>query len=264
MLREIQMTDHEQQLDAELVKAWQEKRCEKSLNTLVESYYQNIFRRMKGKTNNLEDAEEVTQDTFVKLINSLDNYSDTGKFANYLSTIATSVLIDFYRKNGTSFDSDSLEYEMRLDNDSNRKDEETYFAEQKIEYLTTHCIPNLPTKERLVFLLLHESELWDFDTPLEWSHIAALNGIDTKTAWERFETARESLMKGASAKNLDMEDLLIFLLWTQAKRPFKAGHTLKYFAELIGEAEQNLRNWSHRAKKSLDTHLSQYVEALES
>lgn len=258
------MTDDEKQRDAALVKAWQEERCEKSLNTLVEFYYQNIFRRMKGKTNNLEDAEEVTQDTFVKLINSLDNYSDTGKFANYLSTIATSVLIDFYRKNGTSFDSDSLAYEMRLDIDGNRKDEESYFADQKVHYLISHCIPKLPTKERLVFLLLHESELWDFDTPLEWSHVATLNGIDTKIAWERFETARESLMKGASAPDLDMEDLLIFLLWTQAKRPFKAGYTLKQVAELIGEAEQNLRNWSHRAKKSLDACLSQYVESLES
>lgn len=242
---------YESQSDSELVQAWQKKRNETALNTLVERHYQTIFKRIDYRVHNTEDAKEVTQDVFIKLIKSLDNYKDEGKFPNFLNTIASTQMIDFFRKNGKKFDADELKYEMH-DNDYMPNDGSDLQAERKIEHLTTHCIPHLPPKERLVFLLLHESELWDFDTPLEWSHLAALNGIDKQTAWERFESARESLMQGTPASEVDMEELLIFLVWTQAKRPFKAGKTLKQFAALLGESEQNLRNWSHRATKKLN------------
>lgn len=255
------MTENREISDSDLIEAWRMRRCEKSLNILIKRHYQKIFKRIKAKTNNYEDAKEVTQDSFLKLVKSLQNYKDEGKFTHFLNTIATSTLIDFYRKNGTSCDIESLKYEMQLDIGSTRNDDSSYFAEQKVEYLTSHCVPLLPANERLVFLLLHESELWDFDTPLDWSHIAKLNGIDKETAWARFESARKALMKGVSAEQVDREHLLIFLLWTQANRPFKSGYTLKYFAELLGEAEQNLRNWSHKAKNNLKTSLAEYAEA---
>jgi len=255
------MIEYEEHSDSDLVKEWQTAQCDKALNVLVKRHYKTIYRRMKAKTNNREDAKEITQDAFLKLVKNLESYKDNGKFTNFLNTIATTTLIDFYRKNGTSFDEESLEYEMQLDNENSRNDDISYLAEKKVEYLTTHCVPQLPPKERLVFLLLHESELWDSDTPLEWSHIATLNGIDKETAWARFESAREILMKGLPAEKVDIEELLIFLLWTQANRPFKTGYTLKYFANLIGEAEQNLRNWSHKAKNNLNESLSQYAQA---
>lgn len=242
--------DYEDMSDAELIHAWQENRDEMAVNVLVERHYKNVFKRIDFRLHNTEDAKEVTQDVFVKLIGSLDNYKDEGKFTHFLNTIATTQMIDFFRKNGKTFDAEELKHEM-YDESYSPNDGSELFAEKQVEHLITHCIPKLPPHERLVFLLLHESELWDFDTPLEWSHLAALNGIDKKTAWERFESARESLMKGKSADKIDMEELLIFLVWTQAKRPFKAGNTIKEFANLLGEADQNLRNWSHRATKKL-------------
>jgi len=248
--------------DSELVYAWQNQRDESALNTLVTRHYPIIFKRIRVRVRNPDDAQEITQDVFIKLIASLDKYTDEGKFPHFLSSVASSQLVDFYRKSGKDPTPEELDEGHLLDSsspDGNPADK--LLVAQKVEYLTEHCIPQLPAPERLVFLLMHESEFWDFESPLEWSHIATLNGVDKKTAWERFESAREALMKGTSAGNIDTEELLIFLVWTEAKRLTKAHHTLSYFANLLGEAEQNLRNRSHKAKKRLDECLESFVEA---
>jgi len=250
--------------DAELVKLWQMQRNEQAFRTLVEKYYATVFQRIRRKVANVEDAKEVTQDVFTKLVTSLDNYSEQGKFIHFLNTLVGNQIIDYYRKNGRDFDEEAVRHELygeliSRNNESGALAEQIH-VERKVAYLTEQCIPNLPPNERLVFLLLHESELWDFDSPLEWSHIATLNGIDKQTAWKRFESARESLMKGTTANQVDKEDMIIFLVWTQAKRPFKATLPLAHFAELLGEEHQNLRNWSYRAKKNLGQRLTEYAE----
>jgi len=257
-----QPKDFSSHSDTELVNAWQKDRNEPALNELVTRHYPVVFKRLKAKVANPADAQEITQDAFIKLVNSLDNYVDEGKFTHFLNTVASSQLVDFYRKNGKHAIADELDEAIHIDDTSQSDNpEDNALAAQQVEYLTEHCIPQLPAQERLVFLLMHESEFWDFDCPLDWSHIAALNGIDKKTAWTRFESAREALMKGISVSKVDVEELLIFLVWTEAKRPFKASHTLSYFANLLGEAEQNLRNRSHKAKKRLDECLATFVGA---
>ena len=87
--------------------------------------------------------------------------------------------------------------------------------------------------------------------------MATLNGIDKETAWKRFESARDTLMAGATANQVDREEMLIFLVWTQAKRPFKAGLPVARFAEMLGEKHQSLRNWSFQAKKNIEQCLDQ-------
>jgi len=257
--------DYKNLTDSELVKLWQMQRDKKALNNLIEKHYVIIFRRIKNKVANVEDAREVTQDAFTKLVTSLSKYSDQGKFTHYLNSLVSSQLIDYYRKNGKDYDEDAIRHELYDDlnsrNDGSGVLAEQLYTEKKVARLTEQWIPNLPPNERLAFLLLHESELWDFETPLEWSHIATLNGIDKKTAWKRFESARESLMKGVKANQVEREDMLIFLVWTQAKRPFKTSPPLAHFAELLGVEHQRLRNWSHKAKKNLEQCLIQYSES---
>jgi len=245
--------------DADMVEAWRTNNDEAALNALVSKYYPLVFRRLKYKVSSLSTAEDITQNSFIKLIKSLDNYTEQGKFASFLSTIVSGQIIDYYRINGKHSLDEEFNADFHIDENSTQNDlADNLSASREIEYLVTHCIPRLPVQERLVFLLMHESEFWDFETPLDWTHLAVLNGIDKETAWARFESAREMLMTGTPTDRIDTEDLLIFLVWTEAKRPFKTNHTLQYYASLLGEAEQNLRNRSHKAKKRLDECLSSY------
>ena len=245
--------------DAEMVEAWKTNKDETSLNALVSKYYPLVFRRLKYKMSSVSTAEDITQNSFIKLIMSLDNYTEQGKFANFLSTIVSGQIIEHYRIDGKHSLDDEFNADFHIDDKSTQNDlADNLSTSREVEYLVTHCIPRLPVQERLVFLLMHESEFWDFESPLDWTHLAVLNGINKETAWGRFESARKMLMTGTSVDQIDNDELLIFLVWTEAKRPFKTNHTLQYYASLLGEAEQNLRNRSHKAKKRLDECLSNY------
>jgi len=82
-----------------------------ALESLITNYYPIIFAFIARRTGNHELAKDLTQDTFLRLVNGIGGYKPTGKFANYLFTIAVNVCHDYYRKNRILFedvDMDSL------------------------------------------------------------------------------------------------------------------------------------------------------------
>lgn len=66
---------------------------------LVEKYYDKIFfyckRRFFGNTSL---AEDLTQDTFMKVISSIDSYKFSGSFFNYLFTVAVNTCNNYSKK----------------------------------------------------------------------------------------------------------------------------------------------------------------------
>lgn len=66
---------------------------------LVKKYYNQIFsfcvRRCSG---NRAVASDLTQDTFLKVIENIQNYKFTGKFFNYLFTITVNVCRNYHNK----------------------------------------------------------------------------------------------------------------------------------------------------------------------
>jgi RNA polymerase sigma factor (sigma-70 family) len=71
---------------------------QKSYSILVERYQGFVFtitlRYVKGR----EDAEEVSQDVFVKAYRSLADFKGNSKFSTWLYTITTTTCITFLRK----------------------------------------------------------------------------------------------------------------------------------------------------------------------
>lgn len=70
-----------------------------AFETLVRKYYQNIYqfcvRRCNGDT---ALAADLTQDTFLKLIEHIQQYRLTGKFMNFLLTIAVNTCNNHFKK----------------------------------------------------------------------------------------------------------------------------------------------------------------------
>ncbi len=72
-----------------------------ALNDLIAAYWQPVYRFVSYKTGNPEDAQEITQETFVRTFRALPNYQKTGtSFKTYLDRIALNLVIDFWRKKG--------------------------------------------------------------------------------------------------------------------------------------------------------------------
>ena len=71
---------------------------EKAAEVLIRRYYTSVLRYCKRQCFNLEKAEDLTQETFLKLFKNLSGYKEKGKFKAYLYTIANHLCIDESRK----------------------------------------------------------------------------------------------------------------------------------------------------------------------
>ena len=63
---------------------------------LISLFYTKIFRYIYYRVNQKEDAEDLTNDVFVRMLESLDKQS--GSFYAWLYQIASNRVIDYYRK----------------------------------------------------------------------------------------------------------------------------------------------------------------------
>ena len=71
-----------------------------SLRILIERYQQRLYSYIMMMVRKRELADDIFQDTFVKIINTLKsgNYKDEGKFIQWAMRIAHNLVIDHFRK----------------------------------------------------------------------------------------------------------------------------------------------------------------------
>lgn len=74
---------------------------EKSLEVLIVRHKQRIFGFVLSKVLDREIAEDIFQDTFIKVINTLKRgaYNEEGKFLPWVMRIAHNLVIDHFRRN---------------------------------------------------------------------------------------------------------------------------------------------------------------------
>lgn len=85
-------------MDPDFFLIWNMKRGDHAaMDTFVRRYYPVILRYCQYRLNCREDAEDLTQDTFVRFFAALPTYAHRGKALNYLYTIAGNLCRDYYR-----------------------------------------------------------------------------------------------------------------------------------------------------------------------
>lgn len=70
------------------------------LEVLINRYKNRVFSYILMVVKDRELAEDIFQDTFIKVVRSLDSgsYKDDGKFCPWVMRIAHNLIIDFYRR----------------------------------------------------------------------------------------------------------------------------------------------------------------------
>ena len=73
---------------------------ENALNFLVDKYRSRIFGFIISKVKNKEVAEDIFQDAFIKVINTIKKgkYNEQGKFIVWVMTITHNLIMDYFRK----------------------------------------------------------------------------------------------------------------------------------------------------------------------
>lgn len=71
---------------------------EKSLENLIKKYLKHIYNFIYRNIGNVADAEDITQEVFLKVWKNIRKFDQTKKFKPWLFQIAKNTLIDFFRK----------------------------------------------------------------------------------------------------------------------------------------------------------------------
>jgi RNA polymerase sigma factor (sigma-70 family) len=104
---------------------------------LVQRYQSYVFTLVLRFTDNREDAEEISQDVFVKAYRSLADFRGDAKFSTWLYTIVRTSCITFLRKK--KLDTTSLDNERTSLQLENR---ESGFTANAIEQKSKHAMVN--------------------------------------------------------------------------------------------------------------------------
>ena len=72
---------------------------------LLKIYYRDIFAYLRRLCGNRHDAEDLIQQTFLKVWSSLDGFAGRSKFSTWLYRIAHNTFLDWLRKNAAGIQS---------------------------------------------------------------------------------------------------------------------------------------------------------------
>jgi RNA polymerase sigma factor (sigma-70 family) len=153
---------------------------------LVNRYQNYVFTLALRFTKNREDAEELSQDIFIKAYRALADFRGASKFSTWLYTIVNTTCITFLRKKRLevhSLDNEKV-FEAADSQDSGMR---ANLVEQKSRVsMVTNAIKMLSTDDAEVITLFYKGE-----QTLE--EIAQILGIEANTAKVRLHRARTRL-----------------------------------------------------------------------
>ena len=123
---------------------------------IYEAYARKILNFIYRMINSLEEAEDLTQDTFVTVYKKLGTLKDNRKFEPWLFRIARNYVYQTYRTRtplSSSIDSLNEDGQPSIQLPDERKNPDEAFQTQELENIVAEAISSLPEKYREVFVL---------------------------------------------------------------------------------------------------------------
>jgi RNA polymerase sigma-70 factor (ECF subfamily) len=117
---------------------------------VVDQYARPLHRLAYRLTRNEDDAEDVVQETFIRLFRRIDSFDGRSSFATWLHRVAANAALDLLRKRRPEEGEERLE-EMHADNDS----AQTIVDRLTVRRAVGEGMKSLSGKERTAFILRH-------------------------------------------------------------------------------------------------------------
>ena len=132
------------------------KTKEKAYKELVSTYKERLYWQIRRIVVNHEDADDVLQNTFIKIFKNIENFNQESKLFSWMYRIATNESITFINKRAKHRNLDIADYQKEL---SSNLAEDPYFSGDQIQLILQKAIATLPQKQQLVFNMKYFGEL---------------------------------------------------------------------------------------------------------
>ena len=164
-----------------------------AMEILVERHQQPLFGFVYRFCNNYQQAQDLVQDVFMRLIRTAKTYEPRAKFTTYLYTLAHNLCIDYIRRNQKRRNvslSDPVDVEDGLKLEDTMKDQgpnpEQQYHQKNFREALQQALSELPDEQREVFLLREQQNL-------AFDEIARVVGCLPSTAKSRMRYALQSI-----------------------------------------------------------------------
>ena len=170
------------------------------LEKLISRHKNRIYAYILMITKNKELADDLFQDTFIKVINTLrsGSYNEEGKFLQWVMRIAHNLTIDHFRKsNRIPVIDNSKNENFDIFENLNMMDKsiEDRIITEQIHKDVRKLIELLPDEQREVLYMRHYAEM-------SFKDIAEVTGVSINTALGRMRYALINLRKLITEKNI--------------------------------------------------------------
>jgi RNA polymerase sigma-70 factor (ECF subfamily) len=190
----------QQRSDQDLVKLFIQG-DQSSIEVLINRHKNKVFTYIILIVKNQSLAEDIFQDTFIKVIKSLKEgkYKDNGKFVSWVIRIAHNLTIDHFRKEKQINTYSNEDYEADIFNSRKLSEStiEDIMVESQIIKEVRLLIDELPEDQKQVILLRHYGGL-------SFKEIAEQTDVSINTALGRMRYALINLRKLIEQKNLSL------------------------------------------------------------
>lgn len=174
----------------------------KAFDVLLSRNQSKLFSYIMFIVRDEELANDIFQDTFVKVITKLQEgkYVVTGKFAYWITRIAHNVIMDWYRQQNNeriveaSEDNDLSKLKDNSVIDSNR---ELELVNEQVLQDVKRLMNNLPTPQREVVYMR-------FYQDLSFKEIAEITGVSINTSLGRMRYALMNLRRMATEHHMQL------------------------------------------------------------
>jgi RNA polymerase sigma-70 factor (ECF subfamily) len=189
---------------------------------IAERYKDKAFSLIIKIIKNREEAEDVLQDSFLKIFRAIieNKFEGKSKFSTYIYSIVYNTAIDCYKKNKTlnegltSFDTfyiDDESFDIQIENrlDHNLYEESTHFNaaklmdENEIKGIINKYLKLLPENYAVILTMYYINEL-------SYSEISSLINLPSGTVKNRLFRAKEKL-KDLILKNYTIDSILDYV-----------------------------------------------------
>ncbi|QMU66689.1 MAG: sigma-70 family RNA polymerase sigma factor [Flavobacteriaceae bacterium] len=114
----------------------------------MNEYKERLYWHIRKIVISHEDADDVLQNTFIKVFQGIGNFKQHSKLYSWIYRIATNESITFLNKKARERDTDISELKQEL---VSSLDSDSLFTGKAIEITLQKAIATLPQKQQLVF-----------------------------------------------------------------------------------------------------------------
>lgn len=143
--------------DKELLSLYRDKESRNyAFDQIILKYQKRLYWHIRKIVISHEDANDVIQDTFIKIWKGLDNFHEASQLYTWLYRIATNEALSFIKRKKKKFFLPIVEIESQL---KNSLESDPWFSGSDIQRKLQQAILSLPEKQRIVFNMKYFDEM---------------------------------------------------------------------------------------------------------